>query len=74
MSNCELIADTECGCTVLINAQQQDAGMHLLRVCSSQDVDEESALMERFMRLQRLSSLLDSPDTLDRLMSRSSST
>jgi len=59
--------------TALINASQQHAGMHLLRVCSSQDTDEGNALMERFMRLQRLSSLLDSPDTLDRLMSRSSS-
>jgi hypothetical protein len=43
---------------VLINAPQQDD-------------DEGNALMERFMRLQRLGSLLDFPDTPDRLMSRS---
>jgi hypothetical protein len=54
---------------VLIIAPQQDAGMHSLHVCSSQD--EGNALMERFMRLQRLGSLLDFPDTPDRLMSRS---
>jgi hypothetical protein len=58
---------------VIINAPQQDAGMHSLRVFSSQDDDEGNALMQRFMRLQRLSSLLDSPETLDRLMSRFSS-
>ena len=57
--------------TALINAPQQDAGINLLRVSASQDADEGNALMERFMRLQRLGSLLDSPDTLDRLMSRS---
>ena len=55
---------------VLINAPQQDADMHLSRSSSSWDADEGNTLMERLMRLRRLGSLIDSPDTPDRLMSQ----
>ena len=40
--------------------------MHLSLSSSSQYSDEGNALMERFMRLQRLGSLLDSPEALMR--------
>ena len=55
---------------VLIDAPKQDAGMHLSQSSSSRDADEGNTLMERLMRLRRLGSLIDSPDTPDRLMSQ----
>ena len=58
---------------VLIDAPKQDAGMHLSQSSSSRDADEGNTLMERLMRLRRLGSLIDSPDTPDRLMSQDAS-
>ena len=55
---------------LLINAPQQDAGMHLSQSSSSRDADEGIALMERLLRLRRLGSLTDVPYTPDRLMSQ----